>query len=64
MTGSIPPEIALLTGLERLDIRNNPTLTGCIPASLQQVNYDGDLPFCAGATSKKALTPAEPSLLG
>ena len=65
MTGNIPPEIGLLTSLEGLSLRNNPGLTGCIPANLRGIDdYHVDLPFCPESTSKKALTPAEQSLLG
>ena len=45
-SGSIPPELGLLTGLRKLDLFNTPGLTGCIPASLRGVEYEGDLPFC------------------
>ena len=46
VSGEIPPELALLTGLEKLDLSNNPNLGGCIPSSLQGIEYKGDLPFC------------------
>ncbi len=46
VSGSIPPELGLLTGLRKLDLSNNPGLTGCVPASLRGVEYEGDLPFC------------------
>ncbi len=45
-SGSIPPQLGLLTGLRKLDISNLPGLTGCVPASLRGVQYEGDLPFC------------------
>ena len=54
MNGKIPPELGSLTGLEKLDFSNNPNLTGCVPASLQGIEYEGDLPFCTGPTAKKA----------
>ena len=46
LSGTIPPEIGLLTGLRKLDLSNTPELTGCIPASLRGVEYEGELPFC------------------
>ena len=46
VSGSIPPELGLLTGLRKLDLSRLPGLTGCIPASLRGVEYEGDLPFC------------------
>ncbi len=76
LQGQIPPAMANLTGLTEFIISNQnhlyPSrpveLTGCIPASLQGINYDGEAPgspgFCTGATSKKALSPPAPSLLG
>ena len=64
LVGTLPPEIALLTGLEHLDLLHNPGLTGCIPASLQGIEYKGDLPFCGGGTSKKAPSHPGGSLLG
>ena len=46
LIGKIPPELGLLTALEKLNIQNNPQLTGCIPSSLRGIEYTGDLPFC------------------
>ena len=39
-------------------------MNGCIPANLQGIDYEGKLPFCSVATSKKALSPPGASLLG
>lgn len=64
MSGKIPPELGLLTGLKKLYLPENAELDGCIPASLRGIDYTGDLPFCTGPTSKKALTPPGASLVG
>ena len=45
-SGKIPPALGLLNGLRKLDLSENPDLTGCIPSSLRDVEYQGDLPFC------------------
>ena len=50
MSGNLPPELGLLTALEKLNIEGQGNLTGCIPASLRGIEYKGDLPFCTGAT--------------
>ena len=64
MTGKIPSALGNLTALQKLDISGQGNLTGCIPASLRGIDYTGDLPFCTGSTSKKALSPPAASLTG
>ena len=63
-SGNMPPALALLANLRKLDLSGNSDITGCIPASLRGIEYEGDLPFCSGSTSKKVTSPQGPSLLG
>ena len=60
----IPAEVGNLTNLKYLRLSGK--FRGCVPASLSTVPITdiGDLPFCTGPTSKKALTPAGQELLG
>ncbi len=51
MIGPIPPELGLLTSLEKLNLGNyyggrKHQLSGCIPGSLRGVEYTGAPPFC------------------
>ena len=47
MAGTIPSALGNLTALQVLKMSGDDhKLTGCIPASLQGIEYDGDLPFC------------------
>ena len=48
MTGRVPPELGLLTGLQKLHLLETRTFSGCIPSSLRGIEYIGDLPFCSG----------------
>ena len=68
-SGEIPSALSNLTGLKKLVLPSEgnsylPELGGCIPESLHGIEYEGDLPFCTGPTSKKALTPPGASLVG
>ena len=46
VSGKLPQELGLLTGLEKLNIEGQGSLTGCVPASLRSIDYTGALPFC------------------
>ena len=48
MTGRVPPELGLLSGLQKLHLLETRTFSGCIPSSLRGIEYIGDLPFCSG----------------
>ena len=61
----IPSELRNLTALQKLYLSGEDhKLTGCIPSGLQGIEYDGDLPFCTGPTSKKVTSPPAVSLPG
>ena len=62
--GELPAALGLLSGLKKLNIKRFDGLSGCIPANLSGIEYEGEQPFCTGATSKKVLTPAGQALLG
>ena len=46
LKGQLPSALGNLTGLRKLTLTRMPDLSGCVPSSLRNVEYNGDLRFC------------------